>query len=121
VVEDNAVNCMVAQAMLERLGMTVLLAGDGAQAVAAVQAHPVDLVLMDCQMPVMDGYEATRRIRAADHPSARLPIIALTAHALAEDRQRCEAAGMDDYLPKPVTADALCRVLLRHLGSTEPR
>jgi CheY-like chemotaxis protein len=115
VVEDNAVNCLVVQAMLESLGMTVTLAHDGAQAVATVQAHDFDLVLMDCQMPVMDGYEATRRIRSSGHPHARVPIIALTAHALAEDRQRCEAAGMNDYLPKPVTSEALASVLQRHL------
>ncbi|MGD9831566.1 MAG: ATP-binding protein [Piscinibacter sp.] len=117
VVEDNSVNCLVVQAMLEMLGMTVALAHDGAQAVAAVQAHDFDLVLMDCQMPVMDGYEATRRIRSSGHPRAQVPIIALTAHALAEDRQRCEAAGMNDYLAKPVTSEALASVLQRHLGS----
>ena len=116
VVEDNAVNCLVVQAMLESLGMTVTLANDGAQAVAAVAAHDVDLVLMDCQMPVMDGYEATRRIRSSGHPRAGVPIVALTAHALAEDRQRCEAAGMNDYLPKPVTSEALADMLRRHLG-----
>lgn len=71
-------------------------------------------------MPVMDGYEATRRIRASSHARAKVPIIALTAHAFAEDRQRCEAAGMDDYLPKPVTGDALARVLQRHLGPRVP-
>ncbi len=116
VAEDNAVNCLVVQAMLERLGMTVTLAHDGAQAVAALQAHDIDVVLMDCQMPVMDGYEATRRIRSLEPALARVPIIALTAHALAEDRQRCEVAGMNDYLPKPVTIEALARVLQRHLG-----
>ncbi len=116
VAEDNAVNCLVVQAMLERLGMTVTLAHDGAQAVAAVQAHDVDLVLMDCQMPIMDGYEATRQIRSSGHPRAQVPIIALTAHALSEDRQRCDAAGMNDYLPKPVTGEALAAVLQRHLG-----
>jgi signal transduction histidine kinase/CheY-like chemotaxis protein len=120
VAEDNAVNCLVVQAMLEQLDMTVTLAHDGAQAVAAAQAQPVDIVLMDCQMPVMDGYEATRRIRASGAPGAQVPIIALTAHALAEDRQRCDAAGMNDYLPKPVTGDALARVLQRHLGPREP-
>jgi len=116
VVEDNTVNCLVVQAMLERLGMAVTLAHDGAQAVAAVQAQDVDVVLMDCQMPVMDGYEATRRIRSSGHPRAQLPIVALTANALAEDRQRCRDAGMNDYLPKPVTGEALAGVLLRHLG-----
>ena len=120
VVEDNAVNCLVVQAMLERLGMTVTLANDGLEAVAAVQEHPVDVVLMDCQMPVMDGYEATRRIRSSGHARAQVPIIALTAHALAEDRQRCDAAGMNDYLPKPVTGEALARVLRRHLGPADP-
>ncbi len=120
VVEDNAVNCLVVQAMLERLGMTVTLANDGAQAVAAIQTHDFDVVLMDCQMPVMDGYEATRRIRSSGHPRAQVPIVALTAHALAEDRQRCDAAGMNDYLPKPVTGEALARVLQVHLGPRGP-
>ena len=119
VVEDNAVNCLVVQAMLERLGMTVTLAHDGAHALAAVEAQDIDVVLMDCQMPVMDGYEATRRIRSSGHARAQLPIIALTAHALAEDRQRCDAAGMNDYLPKPVTGEALAGVLQRHLGSRD--
>jgi signal transduction histidine kinase len=116
VVEDNDVNRQVVQAMLERLGMTVLLAHDGVEAVDAAQAHEVDLVLMDCQMPRMDGYEATQRIRASAHPRAGVPIIALTAHALAEDRQRCDASGMNDYLAKPVTIDALARALQRHLA-----
>ena len=116
VAEDNAVNQMVVKAMLERLGMTVMVAVDGSEAVAAVAAHPVDIVLMDCQMPVMDGYEATRRIRAADHRRAGVPIVALTAHALAEDRERCADAGMDDYLAKPVTGDALAALLSRYLG-----
>ncbi len=116
VVEDNAVNCLVVQAMLERMGMTVTLAQDGEQAVAAVRDQPVDVVLMDCQMPVMDGYEATRRIRSSGHARAQVPIIALTANALAEDRQRCDAAGMNDYLAKPVTGEALAGLLRLHLG-----
>ena len=116
VVEDNPVNCMVVQAMLEQLAMTVTLVNDGAQAVEAMENHDFDLVLMDCQMPVMDGYEATRRIRSSGHRCAQVPIVALTAHAFAEDRQRCEAAGMNDYLSKPVTGEALASVLRRHLG-----
>jgi len=116
VVEDNVVNQMVVEALLQRLGMTVTVVNDGAEAVVAVEAEDFDVVLMDCQMPVMDGYEATRRIRSAGHPRARLPIIALTANALAEDRQRCHEAGMDDYLAKPVKGDALAETLQRHLG-----
>ncbi|KQW37953.1 ATP-binding protein [Rhizobacter sp. Root404] len=116
VVEDNPVNCLVVQAMLERLGMAVELAHDGIEAVAALEAHDFDLVLMDCQMPRMDGYEAARRIRSAGHARASVPIVALTANALAEERKRCEAAGMDDYLPKPVTGDSLAKVLQQYLG-----
>jgi signal transduction histidine kinase/ActR/RegA family two-component response regulator len=116
VAEDNAVNQLVVRAMLERLGMTVSVARDGAQAVAAVQAQTVDLVLMDCQMPVMDGYEAARAIRATNGYAAQLPIIALTANALSEDRQRCADAGMNDYLAKPVTGAALADMLAHHLG-----
>jgi len=121
VAEDNAVNRLVVQAMLERLGMAVHQAADGAEAVAAVEAQSIDLVLMDCQMPVMDGYEATRRIRAAGHARRHVPIVALTAHALAEDRQRCAEAGMNDYLSKPVTGEALAEALRRHLGASATR
>ncbi|MCB1997867.1 MAG: response regulator, partial [Rhodoferax sp.] len=119
VVEDNAVNRLVVQAMLERLGMTVTLAPDGGQALGILATQAIELVLMDCQMPVMDGYEATRRIRAAGHGRAQVPVVALTAHALAEDRQRCEAAGMNDYLSKPVTGEALAEVLVRYLGARD--
>ncbi|MBK8247490.1 MAG: response regulator [Gemmatimonadetes bacterium] len=116
VAEDNRVNQAVVRAMLERLGMTVAMAKDGAEAVSMVQSESFDAVLMDCQMPVMDGYEATRRIRACGAPVARIPIIALTASALAEDRQRCADAGMNDYLAKPMTGAALADTLMRHLG-----
>jgi CheY-like chemotaxis protein len=124
VVEDNAVNQLVVRSMLQRMGMTVLVAADGTEAITAVQSQPLDLVLMDCQMPVMDGFDATRAIRASLQDGERLPIIALTANALAEDRQRCVDAGMDDYLAKPVTGAALSAMLVRYLGSgdaTPPR
>jgi len=117
VAEDNPVNQLVVRAMLERLGMTVLMVEDGARAVSAVQSQPLDLVLMDCQMPVMDGYEAATTIRALSADVARIPIIALTANALSEDRERCANAGMDDYLAKPVTGAALADMLARHLGA----
>ena len=117
VAEDNTVNQMVVGAMLERLGMAVVVVHDGGEAVAALETDAFDLVLMDCQMPAMDGYEATRRIRSAGHGRAQVPIVALTAHALAEDRQRCDEAGMNGYLSKPVTLQALADVLRRHLGT----
>ncbi|MDE2395812.1 MAG: response regulator [Burkholderiales bacterium] len=116
VAEDNPINQQVVRAMLERQGMRVTLVEDGARAVAAFRQGTFDLVLMDCQMPVMDGYEATRLIRAAQADGARIPIVALTANAMAEDRQRCADAGMDGYVAKPITAAALYEALNRHLG-----
>ncbi|MBK6981286.1 MAG: response regulator [Betaproteobacteria bacterium] len=112
VAEDNAVNQQVIGAMLRRLGMAVTLVEDGEQAVQALQGGRYDLVLMDCQMPVLDGFAAASRIRAAE-TRTRIPIIALTANALAEDRQRCLDAGMDDYLPKPVSIAGLSSMLSR--------
>ncbi len=115
VVEDNTVNRTVALRFLGRLGLQADTARDGAEALRKVTASCYDLVLMDCQMPGVDGFEATRRIRALDGPYADLPIIALTAHALDGDREACLAAGMDDYLAKPLDADALAACLVRWL------
>jgi hypothetical protein len=101
-VDDNEVNRRLAAIMLERAGHEVLPVTDGAQAVAAVAAETVDLVLMDVQMPVMDGLEATRRIRAlADPARARVPIVAVTAGVMQGDDARCLAAGMDGHIGKP--------------------
>ena len=114
VVEDHAINQQVARELLQRAGMVVTIAGDGRQAVAAVSAGPFDLILMDIQMPVMDGYEATRLIRrrcSAD----RLPIIAMTAYADREERDRCLQCGMNDHVPKPVMPDRLYACLVRWL------
>jgi len=109
-VEDNAINQQVARETLLRCGATVDVAGHGGEAVDMVQARPYDVVLMDVQMPVMDGLAATRAIR--ELPGlAELPIVALTAHALAEDRDRCLAAGMNDYLTKPIEIDRLLATL----------
>jgi signal transduction histidine kinase/HPt (histidine-containing phosphotransfer) domain-containing protein/ActR/RegA family two-component response regulator len=116
VAEDNMVNQEVVRAMLARLGLTVTTADTGARALEAMQSQPFDLVLMDCQMPVMDGFEATRCIRALPGANARIPIVALTANSQPEDRSRCLAAGMDDFLTKPLTGAALSDALLRHLG-----
>ncbi len=115
VVEDNAVNQKVARMMLEKLGMQVEVIGNGADAIPAVEHGSFDLVLMDCQMPVMDGYEATAAIRALGGRGRDIPIVALTAHAMAGDRARCLTAGMDDYLVKPLASDALVACLDRGL------
>ncbi len=107
-VEDNELNCEVARGMLDALGLQVSLAENGIDSVRAVARQRFDLVLMDCQMPDVDGYEATRRIRALETAAhaPRVPIIALTASAVQGDRERCLAAGMDGYLTKPFrTAD----------------
>jgi signal transduction histidine kinase/DNA-binding response OmpR family regulator len=118
-VEDNAINQRVATAMMEKFGLTVTLAVNGVEAVDKALGQGVDLVLMDCQMPVMDGLEATRRIRAleaAAGPGCRmLPIVALTANAMAGDREACAAAGMSDHLSKPFTGASLFLALARHL------
>ena len=115
VAEDNPVNQEVACSLLEAMGLTVELADNGAIALAKVQQQPYDLVLMDVQMPVMDGLRATAAIRALPGLK-RLPIIATTANAFAEDRAQCLAAGMDDYLSKPVEPQALRRCLARWLA-----
>nr|WP_256473082.1 PAS domain S-box protein [Pseudarthrobacter sp. MDT3-26] len=106
VVEDNEVNQLVAREMVKRLGYLVDVVPDGAEAVSAIAAVSYAAVLMDCHMPVMDGIEATRTIRKGE-VTGHLPIIAMTAGALDEDRERCLAAGMDDYLTKPVDSAAL--------------
>ncbi|WP_374326737.1 ATP-binding protein [Azonexus sp.] len=105
VVEDNPTNRKVIEALLRKLGLDFVSAGNGAEALDLVRAgEPFDLLLMDCQMPVMDGFEATRAIREweQEEQRPRVPILALTAGAFEEDRQKCRAAGMDDFLPKPV-------------------
>ncbi len=117
-VEDNPVNQELAGEMLRSLGMKVEVAENGEQALAAIAQQSYSLVLMDCQMPVLDGFEATRRLRARERDagaSVRLPVIALTANALVGDREQCLAAGMDDYLSKPFTATQLNEILDRWL------
>jgi PAS domain S-box-containing protein len=103
-VEDNPVNRQFALAVLKSVGAVIAVAVDGSEAVRLASEAEYDLILMDCQMPVMDGYEATRRIRAA---GITTPVIALTANAMEGDRDRCAAAGMDDYLAKPIRPDTL--------------
>jgi CheY-like chemotaxis protein len=115
VVEDNAINQKVAVHLLSRLGYLADVAGHGAEALEMVQKYPYDLVLMDCQMPVMDGFEAARAIRAAGEPFLHVPIVALTASVLPGQRAKCLAAGMNDYLAKPVRKEALDAILQRWL------
>ena len=112
VVEDNPTNRRMLTVLLEKRGYTALAVEDGLQAIAAIQAGSFDVVLMDVQMPRMDGLTATAGIRAREkHTRTRLPIIALTAHAMNGDRERCIAAGMDAYVSKPVAAEELFRVM----------
>jgi CheY-like chemotaxis protein len=113
--EDNRVNQQVFLAILRRLGYRVEAVGNGQEAVLALERGAYDLVFMDCQMPVMDGYEATRAIRHLVAPLSAVPIVALTAHAMQGDREQCIQAGMDDYLAKPVTPAAVAAVLDRWL------
>jgi two-component system, sensor histidine kinase len=119
-VEDNPVNALVADAAMSQMGLQVTLATDGQQALALLTtgAHGFDVVLMDCQMPVLDGIEATRRLRAHEQDAGlpNVPVVALTANAMPQDRQRCTAAGMDDHLAKPFKHEELAAVLRRHLA-----
>ena len=122
-VEDNPVNLMVAQRLLQVLGYECETAGNGQVALERIEAEHYDLVLMDCQMPVLDGYSATRRWRELEQerkPEQRLPIVAMTANAMAGDRQKCLDAGMDDYLAKPVTRSDLERCITRWRGVNMP-
>ena len=112
--EDNPVNVLVTEGLLEDLGCTVTVAENGLAAADAAAEQDFDLILMDCQMPIMDGYEATRQIRAMEDGARRTPIIAVTANAFAEDRDACFEAGMTDFLAKPVTNAALIQMLKPH-------
>ena len=109
-VEDNEVNQELAMELLSTNGIIPTLAVDGQQALDILEIKDFDGVLMDCQMPVMDGYTASRKIRDQER-FKNLPVIAMTAHAMKGDRERCLAAGMDDYVPKPVRAQQLFETL----------
>jgi CheY-like chemotaxis protein len=115
VVEDNIVNQKVAGLMLNQMGLRADFAADGREAVQMCSMAPYDVVFMDCQMPRMDGFEATGAIRSREQPGRRTVIIAMTAEAMAGAREECLAAGMDDYIAKPVTGDELLRILEKWL------
>jgi PAS domain S-box-containing protein len=116
VAEDNGVNRTIATRMLERLGCSVEAVADGRQAVDAAARRPYDLIFMDGQMPVLDGLAAARQIRSSEAGTRHTPIIAVTASAMVGDRERCLAAGMDDYLTKPLALDRIADILRRWSG-----
>jgi CheY-like chemotaxis protein len=118
IAEDNDINITVAKALLEKQGLRSSVALNGREAVEMALANDYGAIFMDCQMPELDGYEATRRIRAAE-TGARVPIIAMTAHSMPGDRERCLGAGMDDYISKPVRAAELETIVKRWLFTDE--
>jgi CheY-like chemotaxis protein len=116
-VEDNAVNQRIGVALLERAGYQTEVANNGREGLAALAHMPFDLVLMDCQMPVMDGYAATRALREMEsRTGGHIPVIAMTAHVMEGDRERCLEAGMDDYVAKPVVSAELYEKIRYWLG-----
>ena len=115
-VEDNEMNRDMLSRRLQRRGFEVLIAGDGEQGITLAAAEKPDLILMDMSLPVLDGWEATRRIKAAPD-TRRIPIIGLTAHAMAADRDKCLEAGCDDYDTKPVELGRLLEKIERLLGT----
>lgn len=119
IVEDNPINQRVAVILANKLGFVADVAGDGSEALNMVRDQDYTLILMDCQMPVMDGFEATRAIRALDAPVSQVPIIAVTANVMEGQRDKCLAAGMNDYLPKPINKDVLRRAVDKWIPPVE--
>lgn len=122
IVEDNEINQLVVTGMLDNLGCTYDIANDGSTALDLASSGTYSIILMDCHMPVMDGFEVTRRIRDQEQKQQcpRHPIIAITAGNLEDEKQNCMDAGMDDYLGKPLTQDTLNDMLTKWLSSASP-
>ena len=118
IAEDNVINQKVAVATLKKLGYQPIVVGNGREAIDALESQPFDLVLMDCQMPIVDGYEATKIVRLnAARGLHLIPIIAMTAHVMAGEREKCLAAGMSDYITKPFDVRTLHALIERHLAA----
>ena len=117
--EDNEFNVDIATMVLESAGYTVHVASDGIAAIEAVAREPYDLVLMDMQMPHLDGLAATHQIRASERDGFRVPIVAMTANAMKDDQRRCLEAGMDDYISKPFPPAALIEKVARWMNASE--
>ena len=115
--EDNPINQRVGKLILARAGFNIDLVGDGSEALEAHRASPYDVILMDCQMPTMDGFEASRQIRHLNSPQP--VIIAVTANALVGERERCLNAGMDDYLSKPFQAEQLVALVKKWIATRQ--
>ncbi len=120
IVEDNPINQRVAVILITKLGFIADVANDGSEALNMVRDQDYTLILMDCQMPVMDGFEATKAIRALETPIAQVPIIAVTANVMEGQRDKCLAAGMNDYLPKPINKEVLGKAVDRWIPPTTP-
>jgi CheY-like chemotaxis protein len=117
VVDDSEINRIIAQHMLEDFGLTVAIAENGQEALDQLQKQTFDLILMDCEMPIMDGYEASRKIRSMQSRDERTPIVALTADAFDENRKKCKEAGMDGFLSKPIMQNVLLDVAQQWIKS----
>jgi CheY-like chemotaxis protein len=119
VAEDNLVNQKLAVKLLEKFGCQVEVAANGKEAVEMTEKKDYDIIFMDCQMPVMDGYEATVLIRRRKDSTKHVAIIAMTAHALEGEREKCLKAGMDDYLPKPIKKEAFLGMIQKWIREEE--
>jgi CheY-like chemotaxis protein len=115
IVEDNPINQRVAVILATKLGFVADVADDGSIALKMAREQNYNLILMDCQMPVMDGFEATKAIRALETPIAQVPIIAVTANVMEGQHEKCLAAGMNDYLPKPINKEILSKAINKWL------
>ena len=119
-VEDNEINQRVAAGVMSKLGLDITIANNGEEAVNLVAGQEFDIVFMDCAMPIMDGYQATSRIRQMDSNKSSIPIVAMTAHAMSGDREKSISAGMDEHLTKPINSQAIQNVIRRFIDSNQP-